>query len=166
MKDLVTINSKDDSVLHIPSKKIKDPTSTEIQLLIPEMVSAMHKADGLGLAAPQIGVSLRLCIVEIQGEIITFINPQITRHSKDTVVFEEGCLSVPGKFMPINRAEKIQMRYLDTDGNRNKLKADGLLAIALQHELDHLDGILILDRAKNQKKPKAQNNKKLARYYA
>jgi len=115
------------------------------------MFEAMHHADGLGLAAPQIDIPLRLCVIEIEGKKMVFINPQLTSLSREKIIFEEGCLSLPGKFLPIERSEKVTVRYQDETGKECKLKANGLLAIALQHEVDHLDGILIIDRYKKQK---------------
>lgn len=138
-------------VLHTKAAKVRDPLAPEIQALIPEMFEAMHKADGLGLAAPQIDISLRLCVIEIEGQRMVFINPQLTSLSRERAVSEEGCLSLPGQFLPIERSERVTVRFQDEHGVERKIKASGLLAVALQHEVDHLDGILIVDRYKKQK---------------
>jgi peptide deformylase len=133
------------------SAKIKDPKDKKIQKMIADMLETMKIANGLGLAAPQIGKSLRLCVIEDQGETYILINPKITSLSRKKIAMEEGCLSFPGDFFSISRPEKVQIRYLDKEGAKVKLKADGLLARALQHEIDHLDGILFITRVKKNK---------------
>lgn len=145
------VTGADNEILHAKNENVKDPLSAEIQALLPEMLEAMRKADGIGLAAPQIGKNIRLCVVEIDGVIRNFINPKITSASREKIIFEEGCLSLPGELFPIERSEVITIRYTDETGADRKLKLRGLWAICLQHELDHLDGILICDRYKNQK---------------
>jgi peptide deformylase len=142
-------------VLRQKAKKVKDPLDPEIRTLIADMFDSMHAADGLGLAAPQIG---RLCVIEMDGERMVFINPTLTVLSKEKILFEEGCLSLPGQFFFIERSEKVTVRYQDEKGEDRKMKASGLLAVALQHEIDHLEGTLIIDRFKAQKyKSKAKN---------
>ena len=138
-------------VLRAKTAKVSNPLAPEIQALIPEMFEMMHQADGLGLAAPQIDLALRLCVIEIEGDKMVFINPQLTSLSREKIIFEEGCLSLPGQFLPIERSERVTVRFQDEHGADRKIKASGLLAIALQHEVDHLDGILIVDRYKKQK---------------
>jgi peptide deformylase len=138
-------------VLHAKNEAIKDPLAPEIQALLPVMADIMRKADGIGLAAPQIGINKMLCVVEIEGVLRNFINPKITARSTEKIVFEEGCLSLPKEFFPIERSESITVRYVDETGTNQKLRLRGLWAICLQHELDHLDGILIADRYKKQR---------------
>ncbi len=145
------VTGAENDILHAKNENVKDPLSPEIQSLLPEMLVAMRKADGIGLAAPQIGKNIRVCVVEIEGVIRNFINPKIASFSREKIIFEEGCLSLPGELFPIERSETITIRYLDETGANRKLKLRGLWAICLQHELDHLDGILICDRYKNQK---------------
>lgn len=140
------------AVLRTKTAKIKDPLNEEIQTLISEMFQMMHAKNGVGLAAPQVGKSIRLCVIEVDGIQYALINPTITAKSKTQVVSEEGCLSFPNQFFPIKRHEKVQVRYLDKNGKNAKIKADGLLAVALQHEIDHLDGVLIIDRVKKTNK--------------
>ncbi len=135
-------------ILRKKAKKISDPTDPEVQKLISQMISAMKKKNGLGLAAPQVKKSLRLCVIEEDGAVYVFINPKVTSVSRKKVIMEEGCLSFPGKFLPIKRSEKVKVRYLNEEGVKSKLKADGILARAIQHEIDHLDGILMIDRIK------------------
>lgn len=145
------VTGANNDILHAKNENVKDPLAPEIQTLLPEMLVAMRKADGIGLAAPQIGKNIRVCVVEIDSVIRNFINPKITSFSREKIIFEEGCLSLPGELFPIERSEVITIRYVDETGANKKLKLRGLWAICLQHELDHLDGILICDRYKNQK---------------
>ena len=133
-------------ILETKASKIKNPLAPEIQKLIKEMRQVMKENNGIGLAAPQIGKSLRLCLIEIEKKLFILINPKITSHSRETEIAEEGCLSFPGKFLQIERAVSIQVRYLNEKGEKQKLKASGLLSRALQHEIDHLDGILFINR--------------------
>lgn len=132
------------------TERVKDPLSEEIQALLPEMIETMHQENGVGLAAPQINKSLRLAVAEVDGEVFYLINPEITSHSQEKIVFEEGCLSLPGEFFPILRSEEVTVRYQNEKGLPKKLRATGLLAIVLQHEVDHLEGILIANRYKKQ----------------
>jgi len=144
-----------DPILSQKTAKIKDPFTPEIQDLILNMIATMRdEGNAVGLAAPQVGKSLRLCVIQDEGVDYVLINPSITSKSKTKVISEEGCLSFPGEFFPIPRHEKVQVRYLDKDGKEAKIKAGGLLARALQHEIDHLDGILIIQRIpKKRSKP-------------
>jgi peptide deformylase len=115
--------------------RVKDPLSEEIQSLLPEMIKTMRKENGVGLAAPQIGLSLRLAVAEVDDKIFYLINPEITSHSQEKIVFEEGCLSLPGAFFPILRSEEVTVRYQNEKGLPKKLRATGLLAIVLQHRI-------------------------------
>lgn len=135
-------------ILRKKTIKVKDPLAPEIQTLITLMVETMRANNGMGLAAPQIGKSLRLCVIEEGGILYVLINPQIKSRSRNKIIMDEGCLSFPGKFIPIARAEKVKIRYIDEKGAEKKLKAAGLLARAIQHELDHLDGVLFIDKTK------------------
>jgi peptide deformylase len=143
-------------ILREKAKKIKDPLNPEVVQLIKDMIETLKNAEGLGLAAPQVGKSLRLCIIEEppetekgQSTLHILINPKITTYSKEKSKIEEGCLSFPGKFYVVSRPSSVKVRFLDETGKNVKIKADGLLARALQHEIDHLDGILITDKLKN-----------------
>ena len=133
-------------ILDKKTKKVKDPLGTETQKLIRSMKEIMEKADGAGLAAPQVGESLRICIIQHGGEIFTMINPKITSYSREKEIHEEGCLSFPGQFLPIKRSVKIKVRYVDENGKEIKKKVDGLLSRIMQHEIDHLDGIVFIKR--------------------
>lgn len=140
-----------EAVLRQENKKIKNFSDPELQKLIDDMFETLHKEHGVGLAAPQIGINLKLCVIEEGGTRYTLINPRITKFSKETIPMEEGCLSVPGKFFSIERPAEVNVCFYDRDGNRAKLRASGLLARAIQHETDHLNGILILDRLSKKK---------------
>jgi len=146
-----------DPILMKKAEKIKDPLAKDIQELISGMFETL-RADsrGVGLAAPQVGFSLRLFVIELEGIPYVLINPKITAKSRKKITGEEGCLSFPGQFLPVSRYDRIQMRYTDQYGKPGKIKTQGLLARALQHELDHLDGILFIDRVKSSDKPKTK----------
>lgn len=139
-------------ILLTPTERVKDPLSKDIQVLLPQMVDTMHKENGIGLAAPQIGKSIRLAVAEVEEKVYYLINPEITSFSQEKIIFEEGCLSLPNEFFPILRSEEITVRYQNEKGLPKKLRATGLLAIVIQHEVDHLDGILIINRYKKQQK--------------
>ena len=138
-------------ILRQKAAKIKDPLDKKIQELILNMFETLHLSKGVGLAAPQVGKSLRLCIIEVEGVKYAFINPKITAKSRKKVLADEGCLSFPGQFFQISRCNDVQVRYTDKDGKPGKIKGQGLLARALQHEIDHLDGILFIDKLKKKK---------------
>ena len=145
-KNILPIIKYPNPVLRKKCGKIKDPLDPEIQELIAGMIKAMKDNNGMGLAAPQVGKSIRLCIIEESGQLYALINPKIKSQSREKVPGEEGCLSFPGKFLNIERSEKVKVRCLDEKGKQVKIKAAGLLARALQHEIDHLDGVLFVDR--------------------
>lgn len=142
------IHTEKDPVLRLKNAKIKDPLDPKIQELVLSMIETMHDNNGVGLAAPQIGENIRLCTIEVEGLTYALINPKITARSRTKIISEEGCLSFPGQFFPIARSSEVQVRYVDLEGKPAKIKGMGLLARALQHEIDHLDGILIIDRIK------------------
>lgn len=161
------IRKNGDPVLRVKTMKVKDPLAENVQALILNMVETMRTGNGVGLASTQVGSNLRLCVVQTEDILYVLINPQITSKSKTKIISEEGCLSFPGKFFPISRHEEVQVRYLDENGIPSKVKGRDLLARALQHEIDHLDGILIVDRIKKSRakiksmpKPKAEVKKK------
>jgi peptide deformylase len=111
----------------------------------------MHTEKGVGLAAPQVNVSKRIAVIDSEGDIFTLINPKITNRSEELVLFTEGCLSVPEKELPIIRYKEITVEYVDRNNKSQILDAKGFLAIVCQHEIDHLDGILMTDRFEQQK---------------
>lgn len=121
-----------------------------LQQLIDDMIETMYAAPGVGLAAPQVGVSKRLAVIDIstkgaQMPLLVLINP-VFLLKEGSIEFEEGCLSLPEYTAKVKRADKVVVRFLDRKGEEMELEAEGLLAIALQHETDHLDGLLLIDR--------------------
>ncbi len=147
---LSIVTGTEAEALRRKAETVEDPTAPEIRTLASEMLSTMKAADGVGLAAPQVGRSLRLFIGEVNGKTHVFINPEIISRSENTILFEEGCLSLPGQFVPVERSEQVTVTYDDIHGKRQKLDATGFLAILIQHETDHLDGILMTDRYETQ----------------
>jgi len=144
------------TILHYPDKRLRDPgkriesVTPEIRRLIEDMAETMYAAPGVGLAATQIGEPLQLFIVDTAGEdepsdLRVFINPEIVEKDGATT-YEEGCLLFSGVQEKIDRAAKVRVRALDQDGRAFELEAEGLLAIAIQHEFDHLQGVLMIDR--------------------
>jgi peptide deformylase len=139
-----------DPILEKKASKIKDPGSQEIRELVFDMLETMEESgNALGLAAPQVGRSVRLCIIKLDGKTHILINPEIKSRSFKKEISEEGCLSFPGKFIPIKRHRKVKVMTLDRKGNEVMIKAEGMFSRALQHEIDHLDGILFIDRQNN-----------------
>lgn len=140
-------------ILYLPDSRLRmvaKPVVTfddELQTLIDDMFDTMYHARGVGLAAPQIGVSLRLSVIDVVGDKtkqIVIINPElVSTHGEKE--FEEGCLSVPGAYDTVVRAEKVTVKALDRNGRPFELHGDGLLAECLQHEIDHLNGKLFVD---------------------
>ncbi|HVV28040.1 MAG TPA: peptide deformylase [Rhizomicrobium sp.] len=132
----------------------------EIRRLIDDMADSMYAADGIGLAAIQIGVPKRVIVIDLEQREGTrnpraFINPKILWASEETAVFEEGCLSVPEIWDDVERPARIRAEYLDRDGVRQVLEADSLLATCLQHEMDHLNGVLFIDHLSRLKRSMA-----------
>ena len=120
----------------------------EIREIIKNMRMEMAKAIGIGLSANQLGMDIKLFIAKAGGKQYSVLNPIITKFSKETIIMEEGCLSVPEIFGTVERPEKITLEGYDTGGKKIKIKAWGLLARIFQHETDHLNGILFIDRTK------------------
>ena len=118
-----------------------------VRELIDNMAETMYYAPGIGLAAIQVGVANRVVVIDIsqaRNDLKAFVNPEIVAREGDAVM-DEGCLSVPGVYEPVARAQKIRVRALDRDGQPFELEADGLLAVCIQHEIDHLDGKVFVD---------------------
>ncbi|MBI2756664.1 MAG: peptide deformylase [Chloroflexi bacterium] len=115
-----------------------------IQKLVEDMIETMRAAPGVGLAAPQVGVPLRLAVIEVDEEVTVIANPEIVKRTGEYEP-DEGCLSVPGFWGHVTRAEKVTVKAKDRTGKDFRLNAEGLLAQALQHEIDHLDGMLYID---------------------
>jgi peptide deformylase len=141
---VVPIREIPDPVLRQKSKRVRNMDGS-IKRLIANMRETMHAAYGVGLAAPQIGIPLRVIVIGIpQQEDIALINPQVVRKAGERVV-SEGCLSIPGYIGEIKRAESVTVRGRDQDGKELRIKAKELLAQALEHEIDHLNGVLYID---------------------
>src|SRR5438874_2772054 len=133
-----------DPVLRLKTKKVKK-IDASIQKLIDDMIETMHDAPGVGLAANQVGLSLRLCVIHVPGEdVVTLINPEIVRRT-GTRDCDEGCLSLPGYKGTIQRSEKVVVKGLNRDGRPIRYHASELFAEAIEHEVDHLNGILYFD---------------------
>ncbi len=141
-----------DPVLKQKAKRVRE-IDKAMQKLINDMFETMQYARGVGLAAPQIGIGLRLCVIQIPEteEKLVLVNPEIVKRKGSRVV-EEGCLSVPGYIGELNRSESVMVKYLDREGKSCRLKGEELLAQALEHEIDHLDGILYLERLESPEK--------------
>jgi peptide deformylase len=154
-------------------KVVSEPVAKvdgEIRTLVDDMIETMYGADGIGLAAIQVGVPKRILVMDIDQKDgkknpRAFINPVITWASDEMATFEEGCLSVPEIWDEVERPARIKAEYLDRDGKKQTLEADGLFATCLQHEMDHLNGILFLDHLSKLKRSmalkKLQKAKKL-----
>ena len=132
----------------------------EIRKLVDDMAESMYAADGIGLAAVQIGVPKRVIVIDLDQKEgkknpRAFINPKILWASEEMAVFEEGCLSVPEIWDDVERPARIRCEYLDLDGKKVELEADGMLATCLQHEMDHLNGVLFIDHLSRLKRSMA-----------
>jgi len=128
------------------TREIDNPKDPLIQELIFDMLETMKENHGMGLAAPQVGKSVRLCVIRFERKTYILINPQIKSKSWGKEIAEEGCLSFPGQFIPIKRSKKVKVVAQNKAGKEITLEAEGLLARALQHEIDHLDGILYIEK--------------------
>ena len=129
----------------------------DVQILMDDMLETMYAAPGIGLAAIQVGVPKRVIILDIeqkegQKKPIFLVNPEVIEKSENKSTYEEGCLSVPGQFAEIDRPEKCYVKYLDYYGEKKEIKAEGMLATCIQHEIDHLEGILFIDYLSKLKK--------------
>jgi len=121
-----------------------------LETLISDMADTMTAAEGVGLAAPQVGVAKRIFVADTEAGPIALINPKFTKISRRTDKYEEGCLSIPGKFGIVRRSREVTVEALTADGEKITFTAKGFFARVMQHELDHLDGILYIDRIKEQ----------------
>jgi peptide deformylase len=142
-----------DRVLRQPAKRIAK-IDEGIRQLARDMLKTMYSASGIGLAAPQVAVNKQLIVIDVEPNkpeipALILINPQITGYSSKICTFEEGCLSVPNIYLDVHRPEAIEVTYKDEWGKPQKLKADGLLARVIQHEMDHLQGVMFVDRVEN-----------------
>ncbi|HIC11059.1 MAG TPA: peptide deformylase [Candidatus Pelagibacter sp.] len=151
-----TILTEPNKILRQISNPV-DHVGEEEQKLMDDMLETMYAAPGIGLAAIQIGIPKRIIIMDISREKenknpLHFINPEIVWKADEDIIYEEGCLSVPNQFAEINRPKECHVKYLDYFGQPQLLKAEGLLATCIQHEIDHLEGILFIDYLSKLKK--------------
>ena len=135
--------------LRTKARRVLPTDSATLETLVPRMFDAMYEAPGIGLAAPQVGVDLRVVVMDLMPgntpQPMTLINPQIVAVSDEWATREEGCLSVPNQYADVTRPARVTVRYHDVHGAQQQIEGDGLLAACLQHELDHLDGVLFVD---------------------
>ncbi|MBV8094792.1 MAG: peptide deformylase [Acetobacteraceae bacterium] len=138
-----------DPGLKLRTRPVAEADADAIRDLIPRMYATMYRAPGIGLAAPQVGTGLRLAVIDLMpGDKpfpITLINPEIVAASDDLATREEGCLSLPGHYAEVSRPARVKVRYFDQLGVRQEMEAEDLLAACLQHEIDHLNGMLFID---------------------
>ena len=151
-----TILKEPNPILRQKSLKV-ETVDKEIQILMDDMLATMYAAPGIGLAAIQVGVPKRIIVMDLSKDNenknpLYFINPEIISRSKVDSIYEEGCLSVPGQFAEISRPDKCDVKFLDYFGKPQEIKAEGLLATCIQHEIDHLEGILFIDYLSKLKK--------------
>lgn len=142
-----------DRVLRQSTKRVAK-VDQEIRQLVREMLQTMYSADGIGLAAPQVAVQKQLIVIDCEPDNpanppLVLINPTIKQLSRDVCVAEEGCLSIPGVYMDVLRPEVVEIAYKDEYGRPQTLKAKELLSRCIQHEIDHLNGVLFVDRVEN-----------------
>ena len=153
VKTILTEPNKILRQVSLPVEKI----GKEERVLMDDMLETMYMAKGIGLAAIQVGVPKRIIVMDIgnrdkEKEPMYFVNPIIKNKNSEHSTYEEGCLSVPNQFAEVNRPSSCEVEYLDYNGNKKILKASGLLATCIQHEMDHLEGILFIDYLSKLKK--------------
>lgn len=140
------VRLEDDEILRKKTRKVEN-IDDKIRELVDDMIETMHSQDGVGLAAPQVGVLKRVVVIDLYDDKgpYVLINPEIIKEKGEQEV-DEGCLSLPNKFAKVVRPAEVTVKALDRDGKEYKLKGKGLLAQAISHELDHLEGILFVDK--------------------
>ena len=138
-----------DARLRQKSRPVAQPDTASVRPLIERMFHTMYEAPGIGLAAPQVGSLLRVVVIDLQRDDtrapIALINPEIVAQSPELATREEGCLSLPGQYADVTRPARVRVRYLDESGAKREVEGEDLLAACLQHEIDHLDGVLFVD---------------------
>lgn len=151
-----TILTEPNKILRQISQPVES-VGKEEQLLMDDMLETMYAANGIGLAAIQVGIPKRIIVMDIskdenKKEPMYFVNPVIKNKNPVKSTYEEGCLSVPNQFAEIDRPSKCDIEFLDYNGNKQKISAEGLFATCIQHEMDHLEGILFIDHLSKLKK--------------
>ncbi len=136
-------------ILKTKTRRAGPADAGTVRLLLPRMFATMYRAPGIGLAAPQVGVDLAVTVIDLmpddKPEPLVLINPEIVATSPELATREEGCLSLPGHYAEVTRPARVKVRFEDPGGARQEIEAEGLLAACLQHEIDHLNGILFVD---------------------
>lgn len=143
-----------DRVLRQPAKRVAK-IDDEVRQTIRLMLQTMYSEDGIGLAAPQVGIHKQIIVIDIEPdkpdhEVMVLINPVIKKFGTDLTVCQEGCLSIPGVYLDVERPETIEVSFKDENGKMQTIEATGLLSRAIQHEIDHLNGVLFVDRVENE----------------
>jgi peptide deformylase len=146
LRHIITLPDPKLRLISKPIERVDD----SVRKLLDDMVQTMHEAPGIGLAAIQIAEPLRLVVVDLAKkdeppQPLQFINPEIVWSADDRSVYEEGCLSIPEYYEEVERPASVRTRFVDRDGKQQEIVAEGLLATVLQHEIDHLDGVLFID---------------------
>ena len=146
LRDIIILPDKRLRLMSLPAKAI----DAELRRLVDDMFETMYEAPGIGLAAIQIGVPKRVVVMDLAKkddpkEPLVFVNPQVLWRSEEKAIYEEGCLSIPEFYEEVERPAKVRVKFLDIDGVEQELEASGLMATCLQHEIDHLDGVLFID---------------------
>ena len=150
-------------ILTEPNERLREKSlavthvDKDLQKLMDDMIETMYAAPGIGLAAIQVGIPKRVIVLDVSSKDepknpMYFVNPEIMDRSENSSTYEEGCLSVPGQFAEINRPDKCHIKYLDYFGEPKEIKAEGMIATCIQHEIDHLEGILFIDYLSKLKK--------------
>lgn len=142
-----------DRALRQPAKRIAK-VDQSIRQLAQQMLQTMYSSDGIGLAAPQVGINKQIIVIDCEPDNpenppLVLINPTIKRFGRALCDAQEGCLSIPGVYLDVSRPEEVEVAYKDENGRPQTLKANGLLARAIQHEMDHLNGVMFVDRVQN-----------------
>ncbi len=161
-------------LVYLPDSKLRlvsapvERVDDEIRALVDTMFATMYDAAGIGLAAIQIGVPKRVVTIDLAGkdeepQPLTFINPEIVKASDERQVYDEGCLSIPDYYEEVERPARVTVRYLDRDGAPREMDADGLMAVCLQHEIDHLNGVLFIDHISRLKRDRVTKKFEKAR---
>ncbi len=135
----------ENSILRTKSTEV-DKVDDDLRIILDRMMKVMEKANGIGLAANQIGIDKRFFVLDVEGRKLKIINPEILEFGDELIEFEEGCLSIPGVYRNVTRPEKIRVKYMDENNEVHEELLEGLMSRAFQHELDHLDGVLFIDK--------------------
>ena len=137
------------ATLRLRCRPVGPADNSAVRALLPRMLNTMYAAPGIGLAAPQVGQELRVIVIDVMPEAklqpLALINPEVVAASQELAAREEGCLSLPGQYAEVTRPARVKVRYLDPTGAKKEIEAEGLLSACLQHEIDHLNGVLFVD---------------------